>query len=253
MKALVKPAVILGVAGVLTLGSMTASEARYRGWVAGAAGFAVGAAIGAAAANASYYNAGYYAGGYYGYEPAYAYDSYGYSPTDVAPAVTAAEPAPVYVQQAQYRDPAFAYTGDPAYRRSYRTYGVAPAVTAAEPAPVYAQQAQYRDPAFAYTGDPAYRRSYRTYRVTPAYARQAQYRDPAFAYTGDPAYRRSYQTYGVTPGYDAYAFAPGYRVYRGGYYDSRIWSVPPHYDPGSGYNRNTLAPWQDWKLQGYDY
>ena len=93
MKNLIKSAAIVGVAGVLTLGSMTASEARNRAWVAGAAGFAVGAAIGAAAANAAYYNAGYYNGGYYAYEPAYAgpayaYDSYAYSPTYVAPAVT---------------------------------------------------------------------------------------------------------------------------------------------------------------------
>jgi len=122
MKALIKPAMILGVAGVLTFGSMTASEARNRGWVAGAAGFAMGAAIGAAAANASYYNAGYYGPGY-AYDLGYAvgYDSYAYSPTYVTPAVTYEEPAPVAVQQVQYRDQAFAYTGDTAYRRGYRT------------------------------------------------------------------------------------------------------------------------------------
>ena len=184
MKNLMKSAAIVGVAGVLTLGSMTASEARNRAWIAGAAGFAVGAAIGAAAANAAYYNAGYYNGGYYAYEPAYvgpayAYDSDAYSPTYVAPAVTYAEPAPVYAQQVQYRDPAFAYTGDPAYRRGSRVYSTA-------------------------------------------------------------------------PGYDAYAYAPGYRVYRGGY-DNRTRSVPRHYDPSAGYNSNTIAPWQDWKLQGNDY
>ncbi|MBX9828596.1 MAG: hypothetical protein K2Y27_26855 [Xanthobacteraceae bacterium] len=188
MKALAKRAAILGVAGVLTFGSMTASEARDRAWIAGAAGFAVGAAIGAAAANASYYNAGYYNGDYYADEPAYAgpaygYDSYAYSPTYVAPAVTYTEPAPVYAQQVQYRDPAFAYTGDPAYG----------------------------------------------------------------------PYRRAYRSYGYAPGYNAYAYAPGYRVYRGGAYDIRTRSVPPHYDPGAGYNSNTLAPWLDWKLQGYDY
>jgi hypothetical protein len=187
MKTLVKSAAIVGVAGVLTLGSMTASEARNRAWIAGAAGFAVGAAIGAAAANASYYNAGYYNGGYYNggyaYEPAYAgsayaYDSYAYSPTYVAPAVTYAEPAPVY---------------------------------------------------------------------------QVQYRDPAYAYTGDPAYRRGYRAYGYAPGYDAYAYAPGYRVYRRGYANPEVRSVPRHYDPGAGYNSNTIAPWQDWKMQGNDY
>lgn len=180
MKALIKPAAILGLAGALTLGSITASDARSRGWIAGAAGFAVGAAIGAAAANASYYNGGYYYGPSYAYDPGYAvaYDSYAYSPTYVAPAVTYAEPAPVY---------------------------------------------------------------------------QVQYRDPAFAYTGDPAYR-GYRGYGYAPGYDAYAYAPRYRAYRGGYYyDSRTRSVPRHYDPGAGYNSNTVAPWQDWKMQGHDY
>lgn len=30
-------------------------------------------------------------------------------------------------------------------------------------------------------------------------------------------------------------------------------SVPRHYDPGYGYNSNTLAPWQDRKYQGIDY
>jgi hypothetical protein len=186
MKALVKPAVILGVAGALTLGSMTASNARDRAWVAGAAGFAVGAAIGAAAANASYYNAGHYDGGYaYGYEPAYTYDSYAYSPAYAAPAVTYTEPAPVVVQYAQYRDPAFAYTGEPAYRRSYRSGS-----------------------------------SYR---------------------------------YRSAPGYGAYAYAPGYRAYRRGSYHTETRSVPRHYDPGAGYNSNTLSPWQDWKYQGRDY
>ncbi len=56
MKFLVKPAIVLGIAGALALGSMTASQARVRPWVAGAAGFAAGAAIGAAAqANSGYY------------------------------------------------------------------------------------------------------------------------------------------------------------------------------------------------------
>jgi hypothetical protein len=88
----VKPALVLGLAGAMALGSITASDARGRGWVAGAAGFAVAAAIGAAAATANNY---YYAPGYgaYAYAPGYAYN------------------------------PGYAYTGDPAY-----SYGYAPGV-----------------------------------------------------------------------------------------------------------------------------
>jgi hypothetical protein len=81
------------------------------------------------------------------------------------------------------------------------------------------------------------------------YAQPVQYRDPAYAYTGDPAYRG----YRYGPGYDAYAYAPGYRSYRRGYRHIETQSVPRHYDPGAGYNSNTLAPWQDWKMQGLDY
>jgi hypothetical protein len=134
MKAFVKPAIVLGLAGAMALGSMTASQARsghHRAWVAGAAGFAAGAAIGAAAANSNYYYGSRY--GYYG--------------------------------------------------------------------------------------------------------------GPAYAYTGDPAYA----------GYDAYAYAPGYRGGYGYGYDASTQSAPAHYDPGYGYNSNTLAPWQDRKLQGSDY
>ena len=73
MRLLGKTAIVLGMAGAMALGSMTASDARGRGWVGPAAGFVAGAAIGAAAANA---NAGYYYGspGYdsYAYQPAYA-------------------------------------------------------------------------------------------------------------------------------------------------------------------------------------
>ena len=183
MKTFAKSALVLGAVGALALGSVTASEARSGRWVAGAAGFAVGAAVGAAAANAAYYNSGYY-GGYYDASYAYApgYGGYAYSPAYVAPA---------YVE---------------------------PAVTYAEPA--FVQPVQYRDPAFAYTGDPAY---------------------------------RGYRGYGYAPGYSAYGYAPGYRVYRRGYYNIETRSVPRHYDPGAGYNSNTLAPWQDWKMQGNDY
>jgi hypothetical protein len=145
MKHLLKPAIVLGIAGVMTLGSLSASQARVRPWVASAAGFAAGAAIGAAAANANsyYYDGGYYDGGYY--DTAYYGDSYAYD-------------------------------------------------------------------------------------------------RPAVAYTGDPAYT----------GYNAYAYAPSYRSYGYGY-DARTQSWPPHRDPGYGYNSNTLAPWQDRKMQGSDY
>jgi hypothetical protein len=117
----------------------------------------------------------------------------------------------------------------------------------------------YGGPAYAY--DPgyvaydsyAYSPTYVAPAVTysePAFVRPVQYRDPAFAYTADPSYR----TYGYAPGYDAYAYAPGYaapayRTYRRG--ETR--SAPRHFDPGAGYNSNTVAPWQDWKLQGNDY
>jgi hypothetical protein len=85
MKAFLKPAIVLGLAGAMALGTMTASQARgfhHRGAAIGAAaGFAVGAAVGAAASN-SYYGPGY---GYYG-DPGYAYTgdpgygAYAYAP-----------------------------------------------------------------------------------------------------------------------------------------------------------------------------
>ena len=91
MRMLGKTAMVLGVAGTMAIGSITASDARPRYWAAGAAGFAVGAAVGAAAANAS---AGYYYGtpGYdsYAYSPSYAYEqSYAYEPAYAAPVYTA--------------------------------------------------------------------------------------------------------------------------------------------------------------------
>src|SRR5258708_11937777 len=84
MNPFAKSALVLGAVGALALGSVTASEARSGRFVAGAAGFAVGAAVGAAAASSAYYNNGYYYydGGYYGAGYAYApgYDSYAYAP-----------------------------------------------------------------------------------------------------------------------------------------------------------------------------
>jgi hypothetical protein len=96
MRLLGKSALVLSVVGTMAIGAVTTSDARTRGWVAGAAGFAAGAAIGAAAANA---NAAYYGPGY---------SSYGYAPT-----------------YGYYDRPATAYTGDPAYR-GYGAYGYAP-------------------------------------------------------------------------------------------------------------------------------
>ena len=100
MNRFVKPIALLGLAGAMTVGALAPqAEARNGRWVAGAAGFAVGAAVGAAAANANagYYDRGYYAPGY-AYEPAYApayayepaYDnSYAYEPAYVAPVAPA--------------------------------------------------------------------------------------------------------------------------------------------------------------------
>jgi hypothetical protein len=130
MNTFAKSALVLGTVGALALGSMTASEARSGRWVAGAAGFAVGAAVGAAAANSAYYNGGYYDAGY-AYAPGY--DAYAYEP--------------------------------------------------------------------AYTYAPA-----------PAYS---------YGYYGRP--------------------------------DLSTQSAPRHYDPSFGYNSNTLAPWQDRRMQGRDY
>lgn len=74
MRLFGKTAIVVGLAGAMALGSMTASQARFRAGPAIAAGVA-GFAIGAAAANA---NAGYYPYGY-------GYDSYAYAPGYVEP------------------------------------------------------------------------------------------------------------------------------------------------------------------------
>jgi hypothetical protein len=153
MNRFAKSALMLGAVGAIALGSVTASEARGGHWVAGAAGLAVGAAVGTAA-DAAYYS--------------------------------------------EYND-----------------------------GPVYAQPVQYA-PGSAYTGDPAYRYGYRGNGYAPGYG--------AYAYA---------------PGYGAYAYAPGYRRYYRGHVETR--STPHHFDPGAGYNSNTVAPWQDWKYQGHDY
>jgi hypothetical protein len=92
MTTLMKPALVLGIAGALAFSAITPSEARG-GRNAAAIGLGLaGAAIAGAAIASSrpYYGPGYYGGGY-AYNPGYAYDSYAYSPG------YAYEPAPVYV------------------------------------------------------------------------------------------------------------------------------------------------------------
>jgi hypothetical protein len=130
MNRIAKPAMLLGLAGILAVASMTPSEARVNRWAAAGIGLAVGALIGSAAANANsyYYGPGYgygYDGPYYAYQPAYGPD-YAYQP---APAY-AYQPAPMYVAPAYgYRaptyaaDPAYAYTGDPSYAAYNSAYG----------------------------------------------------------------------------------------------------------------------------------
>ena len=69
MKAILKPAIVLGFAGALALGSMTPTEAAERGGLAAEAGRTAGAAIAGAAADA---NAQDYGPGYNG--PVNVYD-----------------------------------------------------------------------------------------------------------------------------------------------------------------------------------
>ena len=91
------------------------------------------------------------------------------------------------------------------------------------------------------------------YGYGPDYAYDSGY--DAYAYAPGYGYA-GYDSYAYAPGYAAYAYAPGYpyrryhRYYRG---HVETHSVPHHYDPGAGYNSNTVAPWQDWKYQGQDY
>jgi len=109
MNRFVKPIALLGLAGAVTVGALaTQAEARNGRWAAGAAGFAVGAAVGAAAAsaNAGYYDRGYYAPGY-AYEPAYVEPSYSYgSGYDTY----AYEPAPRYYYNRGPNRPNNSYT-----------------------------------------------------------------------------------------------------------------------------------------------
>ena len=88
------------------------------------------------------------------------------------------------------------------------------------------------------------------------------------AYYNNGYYNSGYYDagYAYAPGYDAYAYEPAYTYAPGpvyapapayGYYgygrpDLSTQSAPRHYDAGYGYNSNTLAPWQDRRMQGID-
>ena len=98
MNMIVKSVAVLGVTGAMALAAMTPSEARSgRTWAAAGVGFAAGAMVGAAAANA---NRGYY------------YDDYGYAQAR----------GPVYYDTA----PAHTYSA-PAYGYEVDSYAYAPA------------------------------------------------------------------------------------------------------------------------------
>ena len=115
MRLLGNTAMVLGLAGAMAIGSMTASEARGGRNAALAGGFIAGAAISAAAANA---NAGYYSGAYgydsYAYAPApgysSSYDSYAYEP---------AYAAPVYTPPSYYGPVTSYQSTDPGYDTNY--------------------------------------------------------------------------------------------------------------------------------------
>ena len=96
MRLLGKTALILGVAGAIGLAAIAPSEARggrnAAAIAAGVGGFAVGAAIGSAAAN-NYYGPGY---GHYGY------DSYAYAPAYAAPVYSEPVYSEPYVSGSYY-------------------------------------------------------------------------------------------------------------------------------------------------------
>jgi hypothetical protein len=85
-------AVALTLAGALAVASATPSFADSR-WGYAAGGFAAGALVGAAAANA---HAGYYGPGF-AYHPGYQGYAYAPAPTVVAPAPTVFTPTPGYM------------------------------------------------------------------------------------------------------------------------------------------------------------
>ena len=92
----------------------------------------------------------------------------------------------------------------------------------------------------------------------PAYAYDSYAYAPGYTYAPAPAYTyapapstaiRPGRVYSTAPGYDAYADRAGlprYTLSPWLLYDIlRRVSVPRHYDPGAGYNSNTIAPWQE--------
>ena len=93
-------AAALALAGVLAISATTPSSADSR-WGYAAGGFAAGAIVGAAAANA---NAGYYYGPGYAYSP-YAYQGYAYAPSAYE---------------------GYAYAPAPSYNPGYYSYNYAP-------------------------------------------------------------------------------------------------------------------------------
>jgi hypothetical protein len=103
MRFLGNTAMVLGLAGAMAIGSMTACEARGGRNAALVGGLIAGAAIGAAAANA---NAGAYGYDSYAYAPGYSvgYDSYAYEPAYAAPVYTPPSYyGPVTTYQSPYR------------------------------------------------------------------------------------------------------------------------------------------------------
>jgi hypothetical protein len=113
MNRFAKPALALGFVSALALAVATPSEARSgrnaAAIGAGIAGFAVGTALGAAAAsNYAYGPYGYYDGYYGGYAYAPAYPTYGYAPVYDGYAYDsyAYSPGPTYYNR---RDPSSYY------------------------------------------------------------------------------------------------------------------------------------------------
>jgi hypothetical protein len=99
-----------------------------------------------------------------------------------------------------------------------------------------------------------------------AAAANSAYFNGGYYYAPGYAYEPAYDGYAYAPGYDAYAYepaytyapapayvpAPAYGYYGYGRPDLSTQSAPRHYDAGYGYNSNTLAPWQDRRMQGID-
>ncbi|HEY0569459.1 MAG TPA: hypothetical protein VGD13_15220 [Xanthobacteraceae bacterium] len=119
MNMMTKPVIALGLAGAIALSATGPTVARDFNWGAAGVGFAAGALVGAAAANAS---SGHYYRDSYAYAPGYAvgpaYSSYGY--------------APAYSSRTVYVDP------------GYDSYAAAPAYVV-EPRYNYRYQSRYRN------------------------------------------------------------------------------------------------------------